>query len=126
MEPPSLPGDVKSRAFVASNGELGICFGDFHSFLTACRGDHIEVLGWELWIVDHTWPKDGGWPVRAVGLWCGGIPIRSEPVLAFIGGEGDAEAAQQQLASIDIENDVDPNWHPYLRVNFTLGDSLLG
>jgi hypothetical protein len=53
MFPPSLPDYVKARAFRATNGELGIMPGDAGAFLDACRSDGVEVLGWELWIVDH-------------------------------------------------------------------------
>ena len=124
--PSSLSSDVKKRAFVSSNGELGVCPNDVQPFLDACRRDHIEVLGWDLWIVDHAWATDGGPPVQADGLWCGGIPIRGDSSPTVIGGEGDADATERQLANFDLNDEVDLIWQPYLRVNFTLGDRLPG
>jgi hypothetical protein len=120
MYPPSLPADVKERAFHAANGELGILPDDAASFLASCRADGIEVLGWELWVVDHAWRSGTNGPVPAIGLWCGGIPVRAHDVPAVIGGEGNADETGHQLAAMDLRTEVHPEWLPHVRVNFTL------
>jgi hypothetical protein len=122
MYPPSLPKDVKARAFRASNGELGVLLADTPSFLAACRSDKVEVLGWELWVVDHDWDFETNAPVLAKGSWCGGIPVQGIAVLAAIGGEGNLDETERQLAATNINAEVIPAWLPHLRANFTLGD----
>ena len=122
MFPPSLSDDVKARAFRAGNGELGILPADAPIFLAACRSDGVEVLGWELWVVGHSWDFDSNLPVPAEGLWCGGIPVNDGDVPAVIGGEGDADETERQLAATDLESEVQAAWLPHVRVNFTLKD----
>ena len=121
MYPPSLPADVKARAFVATNGELGIIPNDAPMFLQSCRADSVEVLGWELWLVNHTWESENA-PVASVGLWCGGIPCSDEVAPAVVGGTGDVEETERQLAAFDIDAKVQPKLLPHVRVNFTLKD----
>ncbi|MCE3288859.1 MAG: hypothetical protein K0R83_871 [Caulobacter sp.] len=121
LAPPSLAEAVKARAFIATNGELGISLADVEAFLNACRADSAEMLGWELWIVDHAWGPDNGL-VRAPGLWCGGIPLRRHSIPAVVGGSGDLDQTAGQLASFDFRAEIQPGWLPYVRVNFTLGD----
>lgn len=120
MYPPSLPDDVKARAFRASNGELGILPADAAVFLAACRSDDAEVLGWELWVVNHGWDLKNNVPVAAEGVWCGGIPMNDGDVPAIIGGEGDANETERQLGAIDLSSVVQAAWLPHVRVNFTL------
>lgn len=120
MHPPSLPNEVKARAFRAGNGELGILPSDARTFLTACRSDGVGVFGWELWVVDHTWDAQTNGPVPAKGDWCGGIPVTKYDVPAVIGGEGDAEETERQLADLNLYEQVQPAWRHYVRVNFTL------
>ena len=122
MYPPSLPDDVKARAFRAGNGELGILPADAPAFLAACRTDDVEVLGWELWVVDHDWGFETNSPVAARGSWCGGIPVQGSDVLAVWGGEGDVDEAERQLAAIDLGAEVQRAWLPQVRVNFTLNN----
>lgn len=119
FHPPNLAETVKARAFRATNGELGIVPSDVGVFLNACRACGVEVLGWELWIVDHAWGSDDA-PVTAPGLWCGSLPLRGATAPSIIGGEGDADEAQRQILSADIEGNVQPDWLPYVRINFTL------
>lgn len=121
MFPPSLSPEVKARAFVATNGELGLLPSDTQSFLDACRADSVEVLGWELWVVNHAWGENNA-PIAAAGLSCGGIPLRSETVPAVVGGSGDVGETEQQVAAFDIDAEVLPLWLPHVRVNFTLDD----
>ena len=45
---PSLPPDVFGRAFKALNREIGVQVMDTTPFLSACKRDNIEVLGWDL------------------------------------------------------------------------------
>jgi len=119
MFPPSLPKDVKARAFVATNGELGLLISDAQSFLAACRADRVAVLGWELWLAHHTCDL-GGAPEPAEGLWSGGIPVRGQSTPSVIGGAGDADESERQLSDFDWGTEVRPRWAPYVRVNFTL------
>lgn len=119
MYPPSLPADLKARAFVATNGELGVIPNDAQMFLQSCRADSVEVLGWELWLVNHTWGSDNA-PVASVGSWCGGIPCSDEEAPAVVCGTGDVEKTERQLAAFDFVAEVQPKWLPHVRVNFTL------
>ena len=120
MFPPSLDDAVRARAFRAPNGELGFVPSDTHAFLDACRRDGVGVLGWELWIIDHSWDSDANGPVPTPGAWCGGIPVKGESVPVAISSDGDADVAEQQLASMNLREEVMPDWLPYVRVNFTL------
>lgn len=120
MYPPSLPHEVKARAFRAGNGELGILPSDARTFLTACRSDGVRVLGWELWVVDCTWDAQTNGPVPAKGNWYGGIPVTKYDLPAVIGGAGDAEETERQLAELHLKVEVHPAWRDYVRVNFTL------
>ncbi|WP_428391710.1 hypothetical protein [Lichenicoccus sp.] len=104
------------------NGELGVLPDDVASFLRICKQDEVEVLGWELWVVDHTWGAEMHEPVPAFGLWCGGIPLQNEPFPAIVGGTGDLEDTLKQLSAFDFEAEVQPSWLPYVRINFTLAD----
>jgi hypothetical protein len=115
--PSSLPQHVKARAFRSGNGELGILPEDAPAFLDACRQDGVEVLGWELWVVDHEWDFETGLPVPLPGVWMGGIPMRGEPLPAIVHGE-----TAEQFAEIDFQAEVEPAWQPHIRVNFTLAD----
>lgn len=120
--PPSLDPVVRSRAFHATNGELGVLPKDAASFLAACREDRVDVLGWELWVVDHAWGQHFNEPVPAPGLWCGGIPVKGQNIPTVYGFDGDANEAERQLASLDLSSEVLPEWLPHVRVNFTLGE----
>jgi hypothetical protein len=122
MFPSSLPEDVKARALIASNGEIGVLPADASSFLRACEQDGVEVLGWELWVVDHAWGTETNGPVQSSGLWCGGIPLQSGPLPAVVGGTGNLEETARQLEAFKFANQVQPIWLPHIRVNFTLAD----
>ena len=121
MFPPSVSEHVKTRAFRAHNGELGILPSDVMAFLQACRSDKVQVLGWELWVVDHQCSFEDK-PTPAVGSWCGLVPIPEDDVPRVFTGSGDVDETEQQVASIDIETAVANAWRPYIRVNFTLED----
>ena len=121
MYPPSLPHDVRTRAWVAGNGELGIVPEDASAFLKACRDDDVRVLGWELWIVDHVWDFEANAMVPAQGSWCGGVPVMDREVLVVIHGEGDAEEVERQLSDLNLAAQVQPGAVPHVRVNFTIG-----
>jgi hypothetical protein len=117
---PSLDPAVRSRAFQATNGELGLLLEDAASFLAACREDCVEVLGWELWVVDHAWGQHFNGPVPAPGLWCGGIPVKGHKLPVVYSFDGDVNEAERQLASLDLSSEVLPEWLPHVRLNFTL------
>ena len=116
--PPSLSEDVKRRAFLADNGEIGVPPADAGSFLDACRADSVEVLGWELWVVNHVWGLDNS-PVAAAGCWCGGIPMQGADFPAVVCGDGDGDETLRQLTAFDF-SEVQVAWLPHVRVNFTL------
>ena len=118
--PLSLPDEVKARAFRASNGELAFLFRDAPAVLAACRADAVEVLGWELWIADHDWGADHA-PKPAPGMWSGGIPVVGKTLPVVFGGEGDLAETERQLSELNLAEEVQPRWLPYVRVNFTFG-----
>lgn len=124
MFPPSLDHTIRARAFLAANGELGIHPKDVASFLAACRVDCAEVLGWELWVIDHTWGDhiNINGPVSAPGAWCGGIPVKGNTLPVVFSFGGDVDEAERQFASVDLQAEVLPDWLPHVRVNFTLAD----
>jgi hypothetical protein len=116
--PPSLSQGVLSRSSRASNGEIGVLPGDAMEFLNACEADDLEVLGWELWIVDHKChPVEKLLP--APWYWCGLIPRRGQPLPGIIHGEGDLADNRAMMRNLDL-NDIEPRWRPCIRINFTL------
>jgi hypothetical protein len=122
MYPPSLPDEVRARAFRAGNGELGVLPADAPTFLAACRRDDVKVLGWELWVVDHQPDFDTNMVVPAAGWWSGLIPVQDQVEPSVIAGDGNAVEAEKQLASVDLSAEVRPDVLPYIRVNFTLDE----
>jgi hypothetical protein len=108
MSPPSLPAEVRERAFTARNGELGLLLSDASAFLSACRADGLEVLGWELWLVD---------PLSR--QWTGLLPVRGSANPGAFSFESDASTSEQQIAELDL-NQIDASVLPCIRVNFTL------
>jgi len=120
MYPPSFDPFAKSRAFLATNGELGVRPDDIDAFIDACRRDGVAVLGWELWLVDHAWGNNFEGPVPAPGYWCGGIPTKSHDLPSVIGGDGDVDETERQLKAFGLEHEIKPEWLPHVRINFTL------
>lgn len=118
--PPSLPDDVLARAFRASNGELGVLPSDADRFLTACETDQIEVLGWELWLVDHVPEPQSGELVTSPGRWSGLIPMLDTTRPAVFEGSGNAKKSREEIAALKLSDSVDLRWLPYIRCNFTL------
>ena len=118
--PPSLPAPVLSRAFRAGNGELGLQLADASAFLEACAADRVEVLGWELWVVDHA-PTKFNTLEAAPGYWSGVIPMQDSPLMGVIHGGGDMETLRRQMISLGEDlAQIDPPWLSYIRINFTL------
>ncbi len=109
-----------SRAFRATNGELGVVPADASAFLDACRADRVENLGWELWLIHHDWSRASNEPEKARGRWSGLIPVRADPRPNVVHGEGDLDAARAELAALDLKALIDPQWIDDVRVNFTL------
>jgi hypothetical protein len=118
--PRSLSPAILSQAFRASNGEVGILLSDADAFLEACRADRIAVLGWELWLIDHTCDRQAGAPRPALGRWCGLIPVHGSNVPAVLGGSGDVDKSRREIAALHLDNLIDPQWIRLVRVNFTL------
>lgn len=103
-----------ARSFFARNGELGIHLSDVIAFLDACRKDGIDVLGWEVWIINY---RELG--QFSPGSWTGLIPTPDDST-AVIDGDGDADQVQQQFLLFQPVIDVAPVWLPHLRVNITI------
>jgi hypothetical protein len=122
LYPPSLSQDILARAFRSASGELGVRTADATAFLDACQADGVGVLGWDLWLVDHAFDAGSRDPKFSEGSWCGLIPLRSDPLPAIVAGEGDLARTRAQLAEIELDLMIDPRWHPYVRVNFSLED----
>jgi hypothetical protein len=59
-------------------------------------------------------------PCFSKGAWCGGIPVNDGDVPAVIGGEGDVDETERQLAATELDSEVQAAWLPHVRVNFTL------
>jgi hypothetical protein len=121
--PPSLSQAVISRAFRAANGELGIMPEDASVFLDACQADRAEVLGWELWLIDHDWNAALNEPGKAPGHWCGLIPVRGEPLPNVVQGDSDLTTTRAELAKLNLNAIIEPRWAEHLRVNFTLAEA---
>lgn len=113
--PPSLSLDVIDRAFRAHNGELGLVRDDALAYLTACAADGIEVLGWELWLVDHVWGFGGAAADPCPGAWTGAIPRLGSDDTAIIGGTGDLETTRREITEFDLETTVSPAALPFIR-----------
>jgi hypothetical protein len=119
--PPSLPAPVLSRAFRAGNGELGLQLADASAFLEACVADQVEVLGWELWVVDHALSTKNNTLGAAPGCWSGLIPMMDSPVLNVIHGDGSLAEVRAQLQEVQKDlNQIVPEWFPWVRINFTI------
>lgn len=118
--PPSLATAVLARAIKTSTGELGICREDVDEFLGACFRDCINVLGWEIWLVDHAWSTASSEPQPAAGGISGIVPMLGSEQPSIVGGSGDLEQTAAQIASAYWEDFVDQHYTPHLRFNFTL------
>ncbi len=118
--PPSLSPEVLERSFRARNGEVGVRLEDMEAFLTACERDQIEVLGWDLWLVDHAW-DDATNRVRRVpvsGYWCELIPGAGHDLPGIYVGQGDADECRDDIGKIDFSSaDLAP-WRDFLRLRF--------
>jgi len=119
--PPSLSRDVLTRAFRAPNREIGILPTDADPFLTACEIDQVELLGWEVWLIDHRYDPESSEPIPSPSSWCGVIPTL-DGRSAIFGGEGNRDKPKNQIRATELELPelVDAKWIPYLRYNFTL------
>ena len=111
--------EVLARAFHAENGETAVLPEDAAAYIDACEKIGAEVLGWDVWLVDHTF-DDKGALVPRKGAWCGMLPARRATTPVVIGGEGDAEESRAQIADLDLDAIVEPQWRPFLRINFAL------
>jgi hypothetical protein len=118
--PPSLAADVKARAFVASNGELGILPDDAQTFLRACEADSINLLGWEMWLVEHMFVAHPQAPVLSRGNWCGLIPLRGSSMLSVVGGSGNRTQTEREVSGLVLDEMVAQPWLVFIRLNFTL------
>jgi hypothetical protein len=98
--PPSLPKDVLMRSFVALNGEIGILIEDAPKFLQICADDHLDILGWEMWLVDHVFDGESQRPISSLGNWCGLIPLRSSSSLALVGGSGGRIETAKEISDL--------------------------
>ena len=120
--PPSLAPDILARSFKASNGEIGVQAGDVKLFVETCKKDQCEVLGWELWLADHSWDIVQNRPklVLGRGNWCGLVPESGNVPGIVYGGTGNADEGLSDIAKVDFESGDLSVWREFLRVNFTL------
>ncbi|HPG04624.1 MAG: hypothetical protein KDJ23_16660 [Rhodoblastus sp.] len=106
--------------FRAADGEVAIRPSDAARYLADCEAQGRRVLGWEAWLVDHAL-DDANEPAPQAGAWCGLIPVR-DGGLVVIGGEGDARAAQREIATTDFDALVAPPLLPFVYINFTFDE----
>ena len=120
--PPSLSLEVLARSFKALNGEIGLQLHDVEPFVDTCNKDQVQVLGWELWLADHSWDNAENRPrkVPVPGYWCGLIPEIGSGLGGVYGGEGDANECLLQIGLLDFQSGDLGAWRKFLRVNFTL------
>lgn len=121
--PSSLPPKVLARSFRDRDGEVGVQVEDAAAFLDACDKDQVEVLGWDLWLVDHSWDTaiNGPRKVPVPGYWCELIPGVGNDLPGIYVGSGDADQCRADIAKIDFNSgDLTP-WRDYLRLRFALG-----
>jgi hypothetical protein len=116
--PPSLPPEVMGRAWRASNGELGIMPSDAEAFLDACERDSIQVLGWELWLVDH-WLEGENTLVSRSGIWTGLIPDIQGAVGVWA-SNADLNGSRDEIRRVDWRPQIQRELHDFVRYNFTL------
>jgi hypothetical protein len=88
--------------------------------LAACRSDGAKVLGWELWVVDHDCDFAANLVIPAPGWWCALIPVQDDTERNVISGDGGVDEAEEQLALVDMNAEIQPAWLSFIRVNFTL------
>lgn len=121
--PPSLSTEVLDRSFRAQNGEVGVLLGDAEAFLAACDRDEIELLGWELWLVDHICDPDSGEPQRQDGVVWGTVPtgamLEPSPPM-FVGGSGNSQQTRRDIAALSLHDEIKARWLGHIRFNFTL------
>jgi hypothetical protein len=117
--PPSLPRAIQSRAFRASNGELGVLPSDAMGFLDSCQADGVEVLGWELWLANYCCEPSGE-PSPQPGSWCGMIPMEGDRRPAVFAGSGDLSQTRRELEELRLDGIIERRWTNHLRINFTL------
>lgn len=121
--PPSLPAEILERSPCSRNGELGIARDDTEAFLEACELDKIDVLGWELWLVDHIPSPESGLPQRADGAILGAIPawaLADADCSSIFGGIGGLDRIRRQIATLRLEDMVKPQWLNHIRFNITV------
>jgi hypothetical protein len=116
--PPSLPQAVQLRAFRAANGELGILPSDAMAFLDSCQADRIEVLGWDLWLVNYR-SQPSGELMPAPGSWSGLIPVEGERVPCVFAASGDLSQTRREIGELKFDG-IERRWLDHLRINFTL------
>ena len=109
--PPSLSAEVLERSLRALNGELGVSPRDTEAFLLACEMDRIEVLGWELWVVDEDGGIHGAIP-------SGALLKKGRPTI--FSGVGDSRQTRMEIASLNLERELKPQFLTQVRFNFTL------
>ena len=140
--PPSFDSDLLANSFHAGNGEIGILPANVQEFLEACERDAIAILGWELWISDYydlveTHPI----PTPRKGSWAGIIPTKKETIPGVLSAvfsydtkptspheswqeyvHRTIEETQQQISTVNIEEEIQEQYVPFIRFNFALID----
>jgi hypothetical protein len=110
---------ILARSFRAANGETAVRPADALAYLDACVSVGVEIDGWEAWLVDHSIDETGQFLARK-GAWSGLVPVRGAATPTVVGGEGDAEECRAQVEGLDFDGMFEPQWRPYIRINFTI------
>lgn len=121
--PPSLPAEILERSQCSANGELGVARDDTGAFLEACALDRIDVLGWELWLVNHIPCPESGLPQRRDGAILGAIPVWAlieAGCPAIFGGIGNLDQTRRQIETLNLRDMVKPQWLNHIRFNITV------
>ena len=110
---------ILARSFRASNGETAVSPADAIAYLDGCLAHGVEIDGWEVWLVDYEIDAKGRFFARKGG-WSGLVPVRGARTPSVVGGEGDAEECRAQVEALDIDGMFEPQWRPFIRINFTI------
>jgi hypothetical protein len=121
----TLPADIVSKAFVASNGELAWRREDIKNVVTAIRDSGRAILGGEVWLItgEQSWNgliprRDGGSP--AVWHWETGTHSSNESWRKYC--ERTCSESLKALQVMNVDNETPTELIAKLRFNFTITD----
>ena len=132
--PPSFDSNRLANSFHVDNGEIGVLPLDVPEFLAACGNDGIAILGGEMWLSDYRAAFEGN-PIPQKGSWCGLIPWKGKNTTVVVSYSTKSRRfleswnkyvqrtiteTQGQINEINIDNEVETQYIPSVRFNFTL------